>query len=114
MKLCITEKPSVARDIAHILGANERRDGYFEGAGYMVTWTFGHLCCLLEPHDYNERWKRWSLSELPMLPPKYDIKLIDNEGYKHQFDVINSLISQCDEIINCGAAGQENKTNINK
>lgn len=107
MKLCITEKPSVARDIAHILGANERKDGYFEGAGYMVTWTFGHLCCLLEPHDYNERWKRWSLSELPMLPPKYDIKLIDNEGYKHQFDVINSLISQCDEIINCGDAGQE-------
>lgn len=107
MKLCITEKPSVARDIAHLLGANERKDGYFEGSGYCVTWTFGHLCCLLEPHDYNERWKRWSLSELPMLPAKYDIKLIDNDGYRHQFEVISSLIANCDEIINCGDAGQE-------
>lgn len=107
MKVCITEKPSVARDIASILGANERHDGYYEGSGYRVTWTFGHLCCLLEPHDYNPKWKMWSLSELPMLPQKYDIKLIDDTGYKHQFEVISSLIAQADEVINCGDAGQE-------
>lgn len=107
MKVCITEKPSVARDIASILGANERHDGYYEGSGYRVTWTFGHLCCLLEPHDYNPKWKRWALSELPMLPEKYDIKLIDDTGYKHQFEVISSLIAQADEVINCGDAGQE-------
>lgn len=107
MKLCITEKPSVARDIARILGAHERHDGYFEGSGYRVTWTFGHLCTLLEPHDYSPRWKAWTLSELPMLPTRFDIKLIENDGYKHQFQVISNLISQADEIINCGDAGQE-------
>ncbi len=107
MILCITEKPSVAKDIAAILGANSRHDGYFEGAGYRVTWTFGHLCCLLEPHDYSPAWKRWALSALPMLPEKFDIKLIDDQGYKHQFEVIEKLISEADEVINCGDAGQE-------
>lgn len=107
MKLCITEKPSVARDIAAILGCSSRRDGYYEGGEYCVTWTLGHLCCLLEPHDYEARWKHWSLSSLPMLPAKYDIKLIDNPDYKKQFGVIESLIRQADEVINCGDAGQE-------
>lgn len=107
MKLCITEKPSVARDIAAILGANQRHDGYFEGGGYRVTWTIGHLCCLYEPHDYSDSWKRWSLGVLPMLPPKFDIKLIDEAGYKKQFGIIEKLIKEADEIINCGDAGQE-------
>ncbi|MDE6853706.1 MAG: DNA topoisomerase 3 [Muribaculaceae bacterium] len=107
MKLCITEKPSVARDIAAILGANERHDGYFEGAGYRVTWTFGHLCCLLEPDDYRADWKRWSLGTLPMIPDKFDIKLIDDAGYRHQFEVIEKLIRDAEEVINCGDAGQE-------
>lgn len=107
MKLCITEKPSVAKDIAAILGASTRRDGFYEGAGYCVTWTFGHLCCLLEPHDYSDAWKRWTLSSLPMLPQKFDIKLIDDPGIKKQFAVIESLISKADEVINCGDAGQE-------
>ncbi|MCH5222232.1 MAG: DNA topoisomerase 3 [Muribaculaceae bacterium] len=107
MKLCITEKPSVAKDIAAILGAGSRHDGYYEGNGYRVTWTYGHLCCLLEPHDYQASWKYWSLGSLPMLPQKYDIKLIDNDGYKHQFGVIERLIKEADEIINCGDAGQE-------
>ncbi|MDE6468638.1 MAG: DNA topoisomerase III, partial [Muribaculaceae bacterium] len=107
MKLCITEKPSVARDIAAILGANQRHDGYFEGGGYRVTWTIGHLCCLYEPHDYSDTWKRWSLGVLPMLPPKFDIKLIDEAGYKKQFGIIEKLIKEADEIINCGDAGQE-------
>ncbi|MDE5628665.1 MAG: DNA topoisomerase 3 [Muribaculaceae bacterium] len=107
MKLCITEKPSVAKDIAAILGANERHDGYYEGNGYRVTWTFGHLCCLYEPHDYSDMWKRWSLSVLPMLPGKFDIKIIDDAGIKRQFHVIESLIGQASEIINCGDAGQE-------
>lgn len=88
MKLCITEKPSVARDIASILGANTRHDGYFEGGDWYVTWTFGHLCCLFEPDDYKPEWKRWTMSSLPMLPEKYDIKLIDDAGYKKQFGVI--------------------------
>ncbi|MDE6196955.1 MAG: DNA topoisomerase 3 [Muribaculaceae bacterium] len=107
MILCITEKPSVAKDIAAILGANSRHDGYYEGAGYRVTWTFGHLCCLLEPHDYTPAWKRWALSALPMLPDKFDIKLIDDDGYKRQFGVIEKLIGEADEVINCGDAGQE-------
>ncbi len=107
MKLCITEKPSVGRDIAQILGANQRRDGYYEGNGYCVTWTFGHLCTLKEPSDYSERWHRWSLGSLPMIPPRFGIKLIDDEGIKRQFNVIATLIGQCDEIINCGDAGQE-------
>lgn len=107
MKLCITEKPSVARDIASILGATERHDGYYEGNGFRVTWTLGHLCCLYEPDDYTPRWKRWCLSELPMLPSKFDIKVIKDPGVEHQFSVIESLVGQADTIINCGDAGQE-------
>jgi len=107
MKLCITEKPSVARDIAQILGAKEKRDGYYEGAGYKITWTFGHLCTLKEPSDYSESWKRWSLGSLPMIPNRFGIKLIDQESIKKQFKVIESLASQAEEIINCGDAGQE-------
>ena len=107
MILCITEKPSVGSDIAKILGATTRRDGYFEGNGYCVTWTFGHLCCLKEPADYCSEWKRWSLSSLPMIPPRFGIKLIPSDSYKHQFETIKSLIEQCDKIINCGDAGQE-------
>ena len=107
MKLCITEKPSVAKDIAQIIGANVKRDGYYEGGDYKVTWTFGHLCTLKEPHDYSEYWKRWSLAALPMIPPKFGIKLIDDEGIKRQFRVIETLISQAYEVINCGDAGQE-------
>ncbi|MBO4964674.1 MAG: DNA topoisomerase 3 [Muribaculaceae bacterium] len=107
MKVCITEKPSVARDIANILGANVKRDGYFEGNGYCVTWTFGHLCTLKEPADYSPFWKSWSLSRLPMIPPKFGIKLIPDRGIEHQFGVIKSLIDQADEVINCGDAGQE-------
>lgn len=107
MILCITEKPSVGRDIARILGANTRRDGYLEGNGYCVTWTFGHLCCLKEPHDYCNEWKNWSLSALPMIPPRFGIKLINIDSYKHQFDTIRTLIGQCEEIVNCGDAGQE-------
>lgn len=107
MILCITEKPSVGRDIAKVLGANIRHNGYMEGNGYCVTWTFGHLCTLKEPHDYNAAWKRWAISILPMIPPRFGIKLIENPTYKQQFEVIRSLIQQCDEIINCGDAGQE-------
>ena len=107
MKLCITEKPSVAKDIAKILGADVRRDGYYEGADYCVTWTFGHLCQLKEPHDYTEGWKRWSLGALPMIPAKFGIKLIPERSYEQQFHVIESLAAQADEIINCGDAGQE-------
>lgn len=107
MILCITEKPSVGRDIAGILGATHRNDGYFEGNGYCVTWTFGHLCCLKEPHDYCLNWKTWSLSALPMIPERFGIKLIDNETYIRQFNTIHDLIEKCDEIVNCGDAGQE-------
>ncbi|QRR02488.1 type IA DNA topoisomerase [Dyadobacter sandarakinus] len=107
MKVCIAEKPSVARDIAGVIGANQRRDGYFEGNGYQVTWTFGHFCTLKEPHDYTERWKAWRLEDLPMIPPSFGIKLIDNAGALKQFGVIESLVSQCEEVINCGDAGQE-------
>ncbi len=107
MKVCIAEKPSVAREIANILGANSRRDGYFEGNGYQVTWTFGHFCSLKEPHEYTPQWKSWSLAVLPMIPPRFGIKLIDNEGVKKQFGVIEKLISEADEVINCGDAGQE-------
>lgn len=105
--VCITEKPSVARDIAAIIGANTRREGFFEGNGYQVTWTFGHLCCLKEPHDYTPLWKRWSLGALPMLPPKFGIKVIDDEGIRRQFKVIESLVTSADEVVNCGDAGQE-------
>lgn len=107
MILCITEKPSVGADIAKILGASTRRDGYYEGNGYCVTWTFGHLCTLKEPHDYTSGWKFWSLSSLPMLPPRFGIKLIDSQSIKKQFDTICHLVKQCDEVINCGDAGQE-------
>ena len=107
MILCITEKPSVGRDIARILGATSRHDGFLEGNGYCVTWTFGHLCCLKEPADYTPNWKHWSMSALPMIPPRFGIRLIDNETYKKQFKVISELILKCDEIINCGDAGQE-------
>ncbi len=107
MILCITEKPSVGRDIARILGADTRRDGYFEGNGYCVTWTFGHLCCLKEPQDYTPAWKTWSLSSLPMIPARFGIKLIDIPNYKRQFETISNLIRNCDEIVNCGDAGQE-------
>ncbi|MBD5226077.1 MAG: DNA topoisomerase 3 [Bacteroidales bacterium] len=107
MIVCVTEKPSVARDIAAIVGATTSRDGYLEGNGYKVTWTYGHLCCLKEPADYTEWWKRWSLSSLPMVPPKFGIKLIPEARYEHQFNVIRSLIAEADEVINCGDAGQE-------
>ncbi len=107
MRLCITEKPSVAKDIAAILGANIRRDGFYEGDGYKVTWTYGHLCSLKEPADYTPLWKRWSLGSLPMIPPKFGIKVIDQESIKRQFGVIKSLIAEADEVINCGDAGQE-------
>ena len=107
MKVCVTEKPSVARDIARLLGANNRHEGYFEGNGYQVTWTFGHLCCLKEPNDYTDRWKWWSLGALPMIPTRFGIKLIEDEGIKKQFKVIETLIASADEVINCGDAGQE-------
>lgn len=107
MIVCIAEKPSVARDIARIIGATSSRDGYMEGNGYQVTWTFGHLCTLKEPHDYTDQWKRWSLSALPMIPPRFGIKLIEDDGIKKQFAVIERLMKQADGIINCGDAGQE-------
>lgn len=107
MILCITEKPSVAGDIAKIIGANVRRDGFYEGAGYCVTWTFGHLCTLKEPADYNPYWKTWALNFLPMIPPRFGIKLIPQPSIEKQFHVIESLITQAAEIINCGDAGQE-------
>lgn len=107
MKVCIAEKPSVAREIANVLGANSKKDGYFEGNGYQVTWTFGHFCTLKEPHEYYSQWKRWSLDVLPMIPPRFGIKLLDNDGVIKQFGVIENLIAQADEVINCGDAGQE-------
>lgn len=107
MKVCIAEKPSVAREIATVLGANNRRDGYFEGNGYQVTWTFGHFCTLKEPHEYTPDWKRWSLNVLPMIPPRFGIKLIENDGVKKQFGVIEELMKDAEEVINCGDAGQE-------
>lgn len=107
MIVCIAEKPSVARDIAHVLGANSSRDGYMEGNGYQVTWTFGHLCTLKEPNDYTEKWKHWSLSSLPMIPARFGIKLIDDKGIHKQFAVIEKLMKEAEMIINCGDAGQE-------
>jgi len=107
MKLCIAEKPSVAREIATIVGAKSRRDGYFEGNGYQVSWTFGHLCTLKEPNDYTEKWKYWDLRTLPMIPVRFGIKLIEDEGIKKQFGILEKLIGEADEIINCGDAGQE-------
>ncbi len=107
MIVCIAEKPSVAREIARILGANASKDGYIEGNGYQVTWTFGHLCTLKEPHDYTPQWKAWSLGALPMIPQRFGIKLIDNDGIKKQFAVIEKLMQNADSIVNCGDAGQE-------
>ena len=107
MIVCIAEKPSVARDIAEVLGAHTRKDGYIEGNGYQVTWTFGHLCTLKEPHEYTPSWKAWSLSSLPMIPPRFGIKLINDPGIEKQFRIIESLMQKADEIINCGDAGQE-------
>ncbi|WP_440314542.1 DNA topoisomerase 3 [Leyella stercorea] len=107
MIVCIAEKPSVAKDIARILGATTSHNGYMEGNGFQVTWTFGHLCTLKEPNDYTEHWKHWSLSALPMIPPRFGIKLIDDDGIKRQFSVIERLMQAADCIVNCGDAGQE-------
>ncbi len=107
MMVCIAEKPSVAREIADVLGAKLKKNGYIEGNGYQVTWTFGHLCTLKEPHDYDPRWRIWALSSLPMMPPRFGIKLIENETYKAQFQVIEQLMQNADMIVNCGDAGQE-------
>ena len=107
MIVCIAEKPSVARDIARIIGANTSRDGYMEGNGYQVTWTFGHLCTLKEPGDYTPSWKSWALTQLPMVPPRFGIKLIEDNGIKKQFSIIERLMQAADGIVNCGDAGQE-------
>ncbi len=107
MTVCVAEKPSVGQYIAKVLGANQRRDGYFEGNGYQVTWTFGHLCSLLDPQDYSEQWKSWNLSSLPMIPARFGIKVNDDKGVQKQFNIIKTLIADADEVINCGDAGQE-------
>ncbi|SNS01907.1 type IA DNA topoisomerase [Hymenobacter mucosus] len=108
MKVCIAEKPSVAREIAQVLGANRKMDGYFEGNGYQVTWTFGHFCQLREPEDYRPEWKRWSIHDLPMLPENFGIKLMRrDDGVVRQFTVIKNLLAAAEEVINCGDAGQE-------
>jgi DNA topoisomerase-3 len=107
MKLCIAEKPSVARDLAEILGARNRKDGYLEGNGYCVTWVFGHLCSLKDPEDYNPNWKYWKLEDLPIIPAQFGIKLREDDGAKRQFKVIETLMTQAEEVINCGDAGQE-------
>lgn len=107
MIVCIAEKPSVAKEIADILGARSRHDGYYEGNGYQVTWTFGHLCTLKEPHDYTPLWQRWSLGSLPMIPPRFGIKLINDKGIEKQFAVIERLMQAAEMIVNCGDAGQE-------
>lgn len=107
MKVCIAEKPSVAKDIAEVIGARKRMDGYYEGNGYQVTWTFGHFCTLKEPHDYHDYWKSWRLEDLPIIPSNFGIKLIDDPGVKKQFATIQQLIQNCEEVINCGDAGQE-------
>jgi hypothetical protein len=102
MKVCIAEKPSVAREIATILGANTKHDGYFEGNGYAVTYTFGHLCTLKEPNDYWPHWKSWDLNNLPMLPEKFETKLVQNSGIQKQFNIIKSLFDKATVVINCG------------
>ena len=107
MILCVAEKPSAGRDIAKVLGANTRRDGYMEGNGYWVTWTFGHLCALYDPHEYNEQWKGWNMSALPMIPERFSIKVSGDEGVQKQFNVIKQLMAQATEVINCGDPGQE-------
>lgn len=107
MVVCIAEKPSVAREIAGILGATQKKNGYLEGNGYQVSWTFGHLCTLKEPHDYTPDWKSWNVRYLPMIPPRFGIKLIDNPTYQKQFGILEQLIQQADEVVNCGDAGLE-------
>lgn len=107
MKVCIAEKPSVAKEIADIVGAKSRHDGYYEGNGYQVTWTFGHLCTLKEPHEYTDQWKQWTLRSLPMIPARFGIKLIPDKGIEKQFGIIESLMSKAEAVINCGDAGQE-------
>lgn len=107
MKVCIAEKPSVAKEIADIVGAKNRHDGYYEGNGYQVTWTFGHLCTLKEPHEYTDSWKQWTLRSLPMIPTRFGIKLISDRGIEKQFGIIESLMSNAEAVINCGDAGQE-------
>lgn len=107
MTVCIAEKPSVAREIAHIIGATQQREGYIEGNGYQVTWTYGHLCTLKEPNDYTDRWKSWSLSALPMVPPRFGIKIIPEQHIEKQFAIVEELMQKADSIINCGDAGQE-------
>ena len=107
MKVCIAEKPSVAREIAQVLGANSKRDGYYEGNGYQVTYTFGHLCTLKEPNDYKPYWKSWDLNNLPMLPEKFETKVSKDSGIKKQFNIVKSLFDKADVVINCGDAGQE-------
>ena len=107
MKVCIAEKPSVAREIATVLGANTKRDGYYEGNGYAVTYTFGHLCTLFEPNDYKSYWKSWDLNNLPMLPDKFETKVVQNDGIQKQFNIVKSLFDKASVIINCGDAGQE-------
>lgn len=107
MIVCVAEKPSVGQYIAHVLGANTKHDGYYEGNGYQVTWTFGHLCALLDPHEYTDQWKGWNMSSLPMVPPRFGIKVSEDKGVQKQFSIIKALIEQADEVINCGDAGQE-------
>ena len=107
MILCIAEKPSVGRDIARVLGANTQRDGFMEGNGYCVSWTFGHLCALLDPHEYNDQWKGWNMSSLPMVPARFGIKVSDDQGILKQFNTIKDLLSKAEMVINCGDAGQE-------
>ena len=107
MKVCIAEKPSVAKEIASVIGATARKDGYFEGNGYQVTWTFGHFCTLLPPEDYKPEWKRWDLNSLPMLPQRFDTKVMNNGGVKKQFNIVKGLFSKADLVINCGDAGTE-------
>jgi DNA topoisomerase-3 len=107
VKVCIAEKPSVAREIAAILGANTKHDGYFEGNGYAVTFTFGHLCTLFEPNDYKAYWKSWDLNNLPMLPEKFQTKVVENSGIQKQFKIVKKLFEQAEVVINCGDAGQE-------
>lgn len=107
MKVCIAEKPSVARDIAKVIGATQAKDGYMEGNGYQVTWTFGHLCTLKEPHDYTEKWKAWRLEDLPMIPASFGVKVMEDSGVQKQFRTIERLVQQAEEVINCGDAGQE-------
>lgn len=107
MKVCIAEKPSVAKEIAEIVGAKQRKEGYFEGNGYQVTWSFGHLCELKEPHEYDSAYREWNLNMLPIVPTKFGIKLKNDKGIEKQFHIISTLFEHAEEVINCGYAGQE-------